>query len=206
MFIEPGCMIAEAQRHIGESPKNSKFIADTVLSRAPYTGQKGWCGDYALYLLKVAGVCDCAILNRADVCGSWTPSINITKLGNYAKAAGLVYTDPALIRPGHFYVKPRSDGDHIGLIIDVDRVNRTYRTVDGNGVFGQVSRGNRKFTSSVRYFINTHGIPVTLNSAPGLLGVGFFEPSPDEMITIADRVELDPDFGGDSSELLPGED
>lgn len=102
-----------------------------------------WCGDYASYVLMLAGCRDGSALNRVAVRGSWKPGWNIEMLVDWAKAHGQWRKDSVdYAQQGCYVVLHRPNGDHIGLIegVSISHID----TIDGNGWGGIVTRTHRE--------------------------------------------------------------
>lgn len=142
---------------VGPSTASASYNLITEGRRSSPKRYYGWCGDYVTYCLMLAGVVDGSILNREVLNGEWVPGDNLARIERWAKKAGAMRNHFAV--PGDVIVNPRSDGDHIALILSTPAgPSRQWKTLNGNGKGGVVSIGG--FPSAVRYIVNVDYMPI----------------------------------------------
>lgn len=150
--------ISKASAWLGYGPRNPRFDQAGIISRSPFTGTKGWCGDFVTYNLKEAGVMDGHILNRADINGEWVPGDNILRLERWALETNA--TVPLQQgQTGDIIIIPLGARDaHIALIYGRDQGD--YILLNGNGWGGVVSLSRRKVTDKAYMMICLLNFPL----------------------------------------------
>lgn len=166
-----GCL---AEKLVGVGPGNVDRPRYLDITEGRESSMKpkfyyGWCGDLATYVCELAGCTAGTILNRARLNrGKWTPQDNLTRLTRWAKAAGAWYplkdAKAIVLQKGWLYIRSRSDGDHIGVVIERTSTG-IVRSIDGNSYGNIVGRNHWTETSIIQGYINTSLLPTTEDTA-----------------------------------------
>lgn len=196
---ERECVISIATYCLGLGPGQPKFDKVGIVSRGPNTHQKGWCGDFVNFCFMRAGVRDCALINRYDLCGRWDVGMNLARWYAWADATGsrVPYNS---VRRGDVYALKRSDGDHLGIVLSTDGKGG-FSSIDGNSFGGVVAMNSRTNGDNVRMYINVDRVQISTVEYSAIASAMF---SGFKQLLDKWKAELPENkFGGDGSELLP---
>jgi hypothetical protein len=173
--------VRDVKSFVGVSPRERVPELDSITEKRwrekTKHGPYSWCGDFPTFMAERWGCKDPTALNRVSVAGAWTPGDNIARLIRWAKAHEAWITGKDLtarVQEGDFYIKPRPDGSHIGIVGATSLPS--YETIDGNGWMGAVSQGKRTWTDPVTGFVDVsvllgiharpHAVPTDIPNAP----------------------------------------
>lgn len=164
-------MVTRAFELEGVSPRSDPNMMQLITEgRYTYVSPQGvhygWCGDFATYLAEFAGSANKGALNRVSLNGTWVPGSNLTMLSGWATRTNAKYKDGRVSRVGDYIIIPRSQGDHIALI--VGREGDDVILMNGNGQMGAVSLSRRKTWDPAREYIMTDELFDGLSDIHGL--------------------------------------
>lgn len=193
------CVIDISKQCLGLKPSDPYFKQLGITSRGPNTHDKGWCGDFVNFCFMKAGVSDCHIINRYDLCGSWEVGMNLARWYAWAEATNSKI-DFAQVKPGDVYALKRDDGDHLGIVLS--KGDASFTSIDGNSWGGVVAINSRQVDNRIRMFISVDKVPVSDDLAQDKVLTALFTGF--KQLAAKWKALLPPSDGGDSSELMKG--
>lgn len=128
-------LIQIAADRIGVSPTSDIEEMDRITERRhrerPGGNAYAWCGDFATYVLMLAGCHDGGALNRVALNGKWQPGDNIARLVRWAKGYNQFVTFTAA-EQGDIIIFATGNGDHICFLDQPPDGGGIFYTIDGN--------------------------------------------------------------------------